>query len=160
MPAPLSPEVRARLQSIVKERVLPRFNGDRDRQQTAAAHALKVHPSSINRLVNQGTGGSVSLIEKVERLLNEPPGTILGYTAGAPESPRLRDLPGFETFATEAARLAQESRIPVGKRELEFAGDYRIMPPPGRLTAGFLLQLALTLAEDSEPPKKKPVRKK
>lgn len=160
MPAPLSDEVRARLQRIVKERVLPRFEGDRDRQQSAAARALKVHPSSINRLVNQGTGGSIDLIEKVERLLNEPPGTILGYTAGAAASPRLRDLAGFDNFAKEAIRLAEESRIPVGKRELEFAGDYRIMPPPGRLTAGFLLQLALTLTQDPEPPKKKSTRKR
>lgn len=154
MPAPLKPEVRERLQEIVKTRILPRFGGDPSRQQSAAARALKVHASSINRLVNEGKGGSVDLIERVEKMLNEPKGTILGYGSAEPETPRFRDLSGFSEAVDEAARRAADNKIQVTRHELENVGDFRITPVPGRLTADLLIQLALALSEN--PPDKKP----
>lgn len=139
---------------------MPRFGNNPDRQQSEAARALKVSASSINRLVNLGTGGSVGLIEKVEKFLNEPKGTILGYTAGEPPVPRFRDLPGFAEVLDEALRRAKESKIQLTRRELEEAGDYRLSPPPARLTADLLVQLALSLAGDAPPTPKGRSRKK
>lgn len=161
MPAPLRPEVRERLRAIVIERVLPRFGDEPERQQSAAARALKVHPSSINRLVNEGTGGSVDLIEKVERLLNEPPGFILGYAStGADQVPKFRDLPGFNEVLDEAERRAKESKILLTRQEFKAAGDFRLSPPPSRLTPDLLVQIALALSGDDAPPQTRPRRKK
>lgn len=160
MPAPLPEDVRARLRSAVIERVLPRFGGNPKVQQSAAARALDVQPSSINRLVNHGAGGSIEMIEKVEKLLNDPPGTILGYTNGAAKAPRFRDLPGFEEVLSEAERRARDNKIQLTRKDLEFAGDYRLSPPPKRLTPDLLVQLALALAPDAPPPKVRATRKK
>lgn len=159
MPAPLNPEVRNRLREIVKTRVLTRFDGDPSRQQSAAARALKVHPSSINRLVNDGRGGSVDLIERVEKMLNEPRGTILGYAASGPQMPRVGDLPGFAESISEAARRAEDNKIQVTRSELDNVADFRLSPTPRRLTPDLLIQLALTLSEDS-PDKPAKLRRK
>lgn len=160
MPAPLKPEVRERLRQIVTQRVLPRFGGDPKRQQSAAARALDVHASSINRLVNEGKGGSVELIERVEKMLNEPQGTILGYASGEPQAPRFRDRPDFVAVVDEAYRRAQESKIQVSRQELENVGDYRINPPLQRLTPELLIQLALVFSSDPADKKPKLPRKK
>ncbi len=159
MPAPLPAPVRDRLRQIMKERVLPRFGSDPDSQQSAAARAMKIHPSSINRLVNQGVGGSVDMIERVEKLLNMPSGTILGYRSEI-SVPRFRDLPGFAEVIDEAERRAKENRIQVSRRDLEFAGDFRLSPAPARLTPDFLVQLALTLADNTQELPRSPKRRK
>ena len=160
MPAPLKPEVRDRLREIVKTRVLTRFGGDPTRQQSAAARALKVHASSINRLVNEGKGGSVDLIERVEKMLNEPKGTILGYGAAEPVTPRVGDVPGFAESIDEAARRAVDNKIAVTRSELENVADFRITPVPQRLTPDLLIQLALTLSDRPAPTTPKLRRKK
>jgi len=160
MPAPLKPEVRERLRDIVITRVLPRFGGNPSRQQSAAARMLDVHPSSINRLVNEGIGGSVDLIERVEKMLNEPRGTILGYGAAGPLSPRFRDLSGFAEAVSEATRRARDNKVQVTQHELENVGDFRISPVPLRLTPDLLIQLALALSEDSPGKRRGSGRKK
>lgn len=159
MPSPLPPDVRARLQQAMVERVLPRFGGDPNRQQSEAARKLKISPSSINRLVNQGTGGSIPMIEKVESFLNDPPGTILGYANGAAPVPKYREMPGFEEVLAEAERYAKANRIQLTRRDLEFAGDVRQSPPPKRLTAELLLQTALACMDDGESAPKRSRKK-
>jgi hypothetical protein len=144
----------------MKEKVLPRFGDNPDRAQSAAALALEVKPSSINRLVNHGTGGSVGMIERVEKLLNLPNGTILGYTSGTEPTPRFRDLAGFDAAIEEAERRCKESKIQLSRRDLEFAGDVRQIPPPKRISADLLVQLALALAGDGDAPKPKSHGKK
>jgi hypothetical protein len=140
------------------QRVLPRFGGDPSRQQSAAARALDIHASSINRLVNEGRGGSVDMIERVEKMLNEPRGTILGYGTGGPATPRFRDLPGFSGAVDEATRRAQDNKIQVSRHELENVGDFTISPVPQRITPDLLIQLALALT--NEPTGKKPSPKR
>lgn len=134
---------------------MPRFGDKPERQQSEAARALGVHPSSINRLVNEGKGGSVQMIERVEKLLNEPKGTILGYASGEPRVPRFRDLANFAAVLDEATKRAVEGKVQITRLELERAGDFAISPPSLRLTPDLLIQLALA-ASDIEPPPKLP----
>lgn len=119
-----------------------------------------MHPSSINRLVNEGKGGSVDLIEKVEKMLNEPKGTILGYGGVGPLAPRFRDFPGFAGILDEAAKRASENKIQVTRQDLENAGDFRISPLPERLNPDLLIQLALSSAGSSPGKTLNPRRKK
>jgi hypothetical protein len=163
MPAPLSPEVRARLKSVLLERVLPRFGDEPKRQQSAAARALKMEPSSINRLVNHNQGGSLEMIEKVEHWLNLPKGTILGYMSGEPAVPRFRDLAGFQEAIGEAERRAKAHRMRLSRQDLELAADVRASPPVQRVSADLLIQYAIALVGEAEPddsPRKPKRRKK
>lgn len=127
---------------------MPRFGDNPKRQQSKVARALGISPSAVNRLVNEGKGGSLELIENIERLLNEPHGTILGYTSIRPVAPRFRDIPEFAEVINEAERRVKLGKIQLSRMDLEFAGDLRLSPPPKRFTPDLLIQLALSLADD------------
>ncbi len=152
MPPRLQPEVIERLQRILKEDILPRFGPDPDRQQSAAARAIGIKASSINRLLNHGMGGSKEMLDKVEKFLNLPGGTIFGYATAKNASPRFRDLPGYDAVLEAAERRARESKIQLTRKDLEFAGDVRAIPTPVKLSADLLIQFALSLAGDEDRP--------
>jgi plasmid maintenance system antidote protein VapI len=157
MPAPLTPEQREHLRRVIVEEVLPRFDGD----QSAAAEELGVDQATINRLVKNRVGGSLSLAQAVAKYLNDSPSRVLGLGAEDKVAPKLREIPGFETAFEEARRqVDDEYRGRLDVHRLERAADHRMVPPPERIIPGLLIQLALCLPSNDPDPKLRLVRKK
>jgi hypothetical protein len=159
VPNSLPDEVIERLQAKVRDEVIPRVAAregiDAERAKAATARALKVDTATINRLVNKGEGGSLDLIRKVSDFLNDPPDMILW---GKDESPvrKLMELPDYPEALTGATqRLREHPGLSVS--DLEWAGTARLVPEPPRVTAGLLIQLALSRLQSSPPPATKPV---
>lgn len=168
MPASLPETTRKKLAAALRERVLPRFareaagasaDARTQKAQSAAAKKLGVSASTINRLVNNEQGGSLELIEKVAKYLNEDPATFL---ATEPENtvPALRELHGYEDALHEAKKRISEEGRDVSAEALAAAGDFRLTPPLKRVTAQLLITLAVEYSRaPEEPPVKKRARK-
>lgn len=151
MPQAFPPDARERLKTALVERVLPRFGPDGKNSQSAAAEALGVDQSTISKLVKQHpTGGSIQLVEKVAKMLNEDPSLILLGTGSSNQPKRIRDLPDFVKALTEAKTRAAQEHPNIRAEELEFAADTRVTPEPQRATAGLLIHIAL--ANHSQAP--------
>jgi transcriptional regulator with XRE-family HTH domain len=145
MPAPLSAEARERIRKALIEEVLPRFDKDVKRAQSAAATALKVNQSTISRLVTSGRGGSVNLAEAIAKFLNESPSRLLGHAQAEAPAPKLREVPGFAAAMQEARRQIENEYRGLNPLQLEAAADHRMFPPPEKIIPGLLIQLALCL---------------
>lgn len=168
VPASLPEFARKRLAAALRERILPRFAQDGEsasstprsqKAQSAAARALNISASAINRLVNNEQGGSVEMAHKIAHYLKEDPAYFL--TEGkrpAAEGPALRELHGYEEALHEARKRVIEEGRDVSAEALLMAGDTRMIPPLKRVTAQLLVTLAVEhqheLTEDRAPKRK------
>lgn len=124
---------------------MPRF-GVGDRAQSSAARALKVTPGTINRLLKGPGGGSLDLIERAAKFLNEDPDWILkGTEAKRPMAKKLRELAGFDAAMGDAVRRIAAEHPFLSRFELEAAADVRADPEPAIVTAGLLINVALAM---------------
>lgn len=156
MPTPLTTKQREHLRRVIVEEILPRFDG----QQSKAADKLGVDQSTINRLVLHGQGGSLALAEAVAKYLNDSVSRVLGLGTVEAITPKLREIPGFEpAMALARQQVADEYSGRLDMQQLERAADHRMVPPPGKILPGLLIQVALCLpgAPSAEP---RPRRKK
>jgi len=160
MPGPLPSEVQERLRVTVIEQVLPRFGDNPKRAQSAAAKALDVDPSTINRLVNGRGGGSYDLVSSVSRLLNDPEEKILKGEAGGSPVRKLREIEGFADAILEARRRVLEEHSGLSALALERAADARVVPEPPRVTAGLIIQMAVVFQVEGNPQGQRPRKRK
>jgi hypothetical protein len=157
MPAPLTDDQRQHLRRVLVEEVMPRFGGD----QSAVAEALGVDQATINRLVKRGVGGSLGLAEAVAKYLNDSPSRVLGLGAEDVIAPKLREVLGFDAAMKDALKqVGDEYRGRLDAQRLERAADHRMVPPPGRILPGLLIQLALCLPVAEPDGEGQPRRKK
>jgi transcriptional regulator with XRE-family HTH domain len=156
VPSALPEDVTKRLKRVLEDVVLPRFGGDPKRQQSAAARALRVTPSAINRVLNDKSSGSLDLVRRVSEFLNDNPSKIL-WGEDEPEVKKLREVPGFAEALAEARRRAAQEHPGLTVAELEQAADARIVPQPERVSAGLIIYMALSKAkaETLRPPRRK-----
>lgn len=132
------------------EEVLPRFDKDIGRAQTAAAKKLGVSQSTISRLVTNGQGGSMRLAEAVAKFLNDSPARVLGNDSRGSSAPKLREIDGFAEALDGARKQVQTEYRGLDLRRLDAAADHRMMPPPQRIIPGLLIQLALCLPSEND----------
>lgn len=168
VPASLPESARKKLAAALRERVLPRFarevadastaSARALQAQTAAAKKLGLSQSTISRLVLHEQGGSLDAIEKVARFLNEEVASFFSDSSPSTGLLALREMHGYEEALHEARkRIAEEGRE-VSEEALHAAGDMRLAPPLRRVTAQFLVAVAVEYSrapEDVPPPKKK-----
>jgi transcriptional regulator with XRE-family HTH domain len=171
VPASLPEDARKRLAVALRERVLPRFaravdgassdDARAQKAQSAAAAKLGVSASTINRLVNHEQGGSYELIRRVARYLNEDPAAFFEGAKGDSHGSALRELHGYEQALHEAKKRIEEEGRDISPEALLAAGDFRISPPLKRVTAQFLIAVAVEYSRaPEEPPVKGRGRKK
>jgi transcriptional regulator with XRE-family HTH domain len=152
VPAALPEDIRLRLKEALENEVLPRFGGDPKRKQSEAARALKVTPSAINRVLNDTSGGSMDLVQRVSKFLNDKPEKIL-VGSGEQVVRKLRELPGFEEAMALAKDRASAEHPGIAAGDLERAADARIVPEPERVSAGLLIHMALSQRSEVGQPK-------
>jgi transcriptional regulator with XRE-family HTH domain len=154
VPKSLDTEVVERLRAKVRDEIIPRIAAKHDldveRAKSKTAEALGVDAATINRLVNKGEGGSLDLIRRVANWLNDSPSKILW---GSDDSPvrKLNQLPDFEVALAEATQRLRE-HPGLKAADLEYAGTSRVVPEPERVTAGLIIQLALSRMHSTMPP--------
>lgn len=152
MPSSLPDDVAKRLRDAVENRVLPVFSAEgKDKAQSSAARAItqktgiSVLPSTLSRLVRRRSSGSFELVRAVAMFLGEDPDVILHGPSKKPVAKRLRDLPGFADAHAEAQRRVKQEHPGIEISALNLAGEATVTPPPEQVSAGLLIQLALSL---------------
>jgi hypothetical protein len=135
----LTSDARQRLQSVIRDRVLPHFKTEKD-----AADAMSVDPSALNRLLKHDQGGSLEFAENVARFLGEPAAKIL-YGSDQPPEPTLSKAPGFEDAMAEARRRVAAEHPGIDEKQLNSVGAVIMSPPPEIVSAGLLIYLAMSM---------------
>jgi hypothetical protein len=154
VPAALEPDVRNRLREAVLK--LCSRHPDPERAQSDVAREIGTDRSGISRLLSKtnSSGGSLTMVRKVSKLLNQDPSLILmGVDRPAPVR-KLRELPGYAGAIADAVRRIETENPHLSRGDLEAAADTRAEPEPLSVTSGLLIQLALIRSSARRTPPK------